>query len=448
MVQQDFPKLWNDSARRQGLARLLNTPPYPIRGRINKVIGPMLEASGLAIEVGRACHVILSSGKTVDAEVVGFRDDYTLLMPVGPTRGIAPGNIVRPLSGPPSICVSDELLGRVLDACGQPLDGKPLQTSGQRYPLHNAPPNPMTRQLIDEPMRLGVRLLDSCLSMGWGQRLGLFAAAGVGKSTLLGMLARNSDADINVIALVGERGRELREFLERALGPEAMSRCIVVVATSDTPPLMRVRAALAATTIAEAFRDRGKRVLLLMDSLTRFLQAQREIGLMLGEPPTSKGYTPSCFSMLAELIERAGPSGGNGNLSALYTVLVEGDDLTDPVADAALAVLDGHIVLERRLAEQGHFPAISLLRSVSRLANSISPPEVLKAARSLREDLALYERMEDMVNMGAYEAGTNAELDGILRRLPAIKAFMRQEPQQATSIRQAHDALLELMDNG
>lgn len=445
-MPQTLPKLWNEAARRQVLERLAKNPPYPARGRVNKVLGPMLEASGLSVEVGRACHVRLSSGKNVDAEVVGFRDDYTLLMPAGTTRGIAPGNVVQPLAGPPRIHVSDALLGRVLDACGQPLDGKPLQSVGELYPLHNSPPNPMNRQLIDEPMQLGVRLLDACLSMGWGQRLGLFAAAGVGKSTLLGMLARNSDADINVIALVGERGRELREFLERALGPEAMSRCIVVVATSDMPPLMRVRAALAATTIAEAFRDRGKRVLLLMDSLTRFLQAQREIGLMLGEPPTSKGYTPSCFSMMAELIERAGPSEGNGNLSALYTVLVEGDDLTDPVADAALAVLDGHIVLERRLAEQGHFPAISLLKSVSRLANTLTPSDVLKTARSLREELALYERMEDMVHMGAYEAGTNPELDRVLRRLPAINAFMCQEPKQATTIRQAHDALLQLMD--
>jgi len=445
-MPQTLPKLWNEAERRQVLERLSKNPPYPARGRVNKVLGPMLEASGLSVEVGRACHVCLSSGKTVDAEVVGFRDDYTLLMPAGTTRGIAPGNVVQPLAGPPCIRVSDALLGRVLDACGQPLDGKPLQSGGELYPLHNSPPNPMNRQLIDEPMQLGVRLLDACLSMGWGQRLGLFAAAGVGKSTLLGMLARNSDADINVIALVGERGRELREFLERALGPEAMSRCIVVVATSDMPPLMRVRAALAATTIAEAFRNRGKRVLLLMDSLTRFLQAQREIGLMLGEPPTSKGYTPSCFSMMAELIERAGPCEGNGNLSALYTVLVEGDDLTDPVADAALAVLDGHIVLERRLAEQGHFPAISLLKSVSRLANTLTPSDVLKTARSLREELALYERMEDMVHMGAYEAGTNPELDRVLRRLPAIKAFMRQEPKQATTIQQAHDALLQLMD--
>jgi flagellum-specific ATP synthase len=445
MPQQPLPKLWSESARRRELARLSKSSPYPVRGRIHKVLGPMLEAKGLAVEVGRACHVHLPTGKTIEAEVVGFRDSNTLLMPVGPTRGIAPGNVVQPLAGPPSIRISDALLGRVLDACGQPLDGKPLAMTGEPHPLHNSPPNPMSRQLIDEPMQLGVRLLDSCLRMGWGQRLGLFAAAGVGKSTLLGMLARNSDADINVIALVGERGRELREFLERALGPEAMARCIVIVATSDTPPLVRVRAALAATTIAEAFRERGKRVLLLMDSLTRFLQAQREIGLMLGEPPTSKGYTPSCFSMLAELIERAGPSAGPGNLSALYTVLVEGDDLTDPVADAALAVLDGHIVLERRLAEQGHFPAISLLKSVSRLANALTPADTLKSARSLREELALYERMEDLVNMGAYEAGSNPELDRVLQRLPDIKAFMCQEPKQATTIRQAQDDLLQLM---
>ncbi|HKJ84053.1 MAG TPA: FliI/YscN family ATPase [Mariprofundaceae bacterium] len=438
--------LWDKSARQQALAQLTRKSAYPVRGRVHKVVGPMLEASGLSVEVGRACRVQLSSKQDVEAEVVGFRGDYTLLMPVGLTRGIAPGNPVQPTPGAASIHISDALLGRVLDACGRPLDGMPLALEGEPFPIHRRPPNPMARQLIDEPMQLGVRALDACLTMGWGQRMGLFAGAGVGKSTLLGMLARNSDAEINVIALVGERGRELREFLERALGEEAMSRCIVVVATSDAPPLMRVRAALAATTIAEAFRDRGRRVMLLMDSLTRFLQAQREIGLMLGEPPTSKGYTPSCFSMLAELIERAGPGDGGGNLSALYTVLVEGDDLTDPVADAALAVLDGHVVLDRRLAERGHFPAIHILGSVSRLANSLTSRDVQGAARSLREELALFERMEDMVNMGAYEQGSNPRLDRVIERLPAIREFLTQDPEHATSLKEGQSALISLME--
>lgn len=439
-----MPSLWQPEGRKRAASRLEHVPPYPPRGRIHKVIGPMLEASGLDVEVGRACQVQSAHSRPIPAEVVGFRGDFTLLMPVGTTRGIGPGNVVQPLATAPALPVSDALLGRVLDACGQPLDSRPISDNGVRLPLHRPPPNPMERHLIDQPMQLGVRVLDACLPMGWGQRMGLFAATGVGKSTLLGMLARNTDADINVIALVGERGRELREFLDRALGKEALSRSVVVVATSDTPPLMRVRAALAATTIAEYFRDKGRRVLLLMDSLTRFLQAQREIGLMLGEPPTSKGYTPSCFSMLAELIERAGPGTSGGDISAIYTVLVEGDDLTDPVADAALAVLDGHVVLDRRLAERGHFPAVSVLRSISRLASSLAPPEVQRAARSLRENLALFERMEDMVNMGAYERGSNPELDGVLDRLPAIAEFLQQEAHEASSLTDAQQALLAL----
>jgi len=438
------PDIRDADTRKRALSRLARRSPYPPRGRVQKVIGPMLEASGMAIDVGRACHIQTSKNFHMDAEVVGFRNDLSLIMPAGSTQGIAPGNVVQPLQGPPSIPVSEALLGRVLDACGQPLDGKPLPKIKTSYPIRRQPPNPMNRHLIDAPMQMGVRVIDACLTMGRGQRMGLFAGTGVGKSTLLGMLARDTNADVIVIALVGERGRELREFLDHALGAEALPRCVVVVATSDAPPLLRVRAAMAATTIAEVFRDQGKQVLLLMDSLTRFLQAQREIGLMLGEPPTSKGYTPSCFSMLAELAERAGPGSGSGNISAIYTVLVEGDDLTDPVADAALAVLDGHVVLDRRLAERGHFPAISILKSISRLANRLIPAHVQKAARSLREDLALYERMEDVVNMGAYEKGSNPDLDRIIERLPAIRKFQCQDVNGASLLKDSQDALIEL----
>jgi len=441
------PKICNHASRKQALSRLASLPTYPARGRVRKVIGPLLEATGIDAEVGRACHVQTSDGSHLEAEVVGFRDEYSLIMPAGLTQGIGPGSVVQPLHGPPSIYISESLLGRVLDACGQPLDGRPLPPTTASFPIHRQPPNPMDRHLIDTPMQLGIRVIDACLTMGWGQRMGLFAAAGVGKSTLLGMIAQDSDADIIVIALVGERGRELREFLDQSVGQEALSRCVVVVATSDAPPLLRVRAALAATTIAETFRDQGKRVLLLMDSLTRFLQAQREIGLMLGEPPTSKGYTPSCFSMLAGLIERAGPGSGKGDISAIYTVLVEGDDLTDPVADAALAVLDGHVVLDRHLAERGHFPAINLLRSVSRLASRIVPAAVQKAAQSLREELALHERMEDMVNMGAYEKGSNPKLDRVLERLPEIQSFQRQEADDVSSLKASQEAIVKLMSH-
>jgi len=448
MTPLETPEICKHDARERALSHLARRPAYPVRGRVQKVMGPLLEASGMHTEVGRACHVQTSNNSHLEAEVVGFRDGTSLIMPAGPTRGIGPGSVVRSLYGPPSIDVCEALLGRVINACGQPLDGKEAPHIKESFPIHRQPPNPMGRHLIDTPMQLGIRVIDTCLTMGWGQRMGLFAGAGVGKSTLLGMLARDTDADIIVIALVGERGRELREFLDQALGEEALSRCVVVVATSDEPPLLRVRAALAATTVAEVFRDKGKKVLFLMDSLTRFLQAQREIGLMLGEPPTSKGYTPSCFSMLAELVERAGPGKDNhGDISAIYTVLVEGDDLADPVADAALAVLDGHVVLDRRLAERGHFPAINMLRSVSRLANRLIPDNVQKAARSLREDLSLYERMEDMVNMGAYEKGSNPNLDRVIERLPAIHAFQRQEVNDATLMEDSQNALLGLMES-
>ena len=407
----------------------------------------MLEASGIKAEVGRACYVHTAGNIRLEAEIVGFRDGRSLIMPAGSTRGIAPGSVVEPLSTPPSLPVSEALLGRVVDSQGQPLDGRPLPHIKTTFPIHRRPPNPMLRHIIDDPMQLGVRVIDACMTMGWGQRMGLFAGAGVGKSTLLAMLAKDSNADVIVIALVGERGRELREFLDDALGSEALEKCVVVVETSDAPPLLRVRAALAATTVAEAFRDQGKRVLLLTDSLTRFLQAQREIGLMLGEPPTSKGYTPSCFSMMAELLERAGPGTGQGSISALYTVLVEGDNLSDPVADAAIAMLDGHILLDRKLAEKGLFPAINILGSVSRLSTKLTEAPVQQAARSLREDLALFERMEDMVNMGAYEKGSNPALDKVINRLPEVEKFRRQDVDVSDSLQDAQNSLMELMNS-
>lgn len=435
----------NKDARQNALAKFMGEVSFPTRGLVQKVVGPMLEASGIKAEVGRACYVHTSENVRLEAEIVGFRNGRSLIMPAGSTRGIAPGSVVEILSTPPSVPVSEALLGRVLDSLGQPLDGRPLPHIKTTFPIHRRPPNPMLRHIIDTPMQLGVRVIDACMTMGLGQRLGLFAGAGVGKSTLLGMLARDSDADVIVIALVGERGRELREFLEHALGPEALPKCVVVVETSDAPPLLRVRAALTATTIAEVFRDQGKQVLLLTDSLTRFLQAQREIGLMLGEPPTSKGYTPSCFSMMAELLERAGPGTGEGNISALYTVLVEGDDLSDPVADAAIAMLDGHILLDRKLAERGLFPAINILGSVSRLANKLTEPPVQNAARFLREELALFERMEDMVNMGAYEHGSNPNLDRVIQRLPEIEKFRRQDVDVSDPLQDSQNALTELM---
>ncbi|MDQ6991879.1 MAG: FliI/YscN family ATPase [Mariprofundus sp.] len=439
--------LWHKAHRQQLLDNASPASLYPIRGKVHKVLGPMLEATGLRSSIGHACNISCSTGQDIESEIVGFRGEYTLLMPVGSTRGIAPGDPIQPLSVMPSIRVGPHLLGRVLDAQGVPMDEQLLTAAGPPFALHGERLNPFTRHLIDTPMQLGVRAMDGCLPMGWGQRLGLFAGAGVGKSTLLGMLARNSDAEINIIALVGERSREVREFLDMALGPEALKRSVVIVATSDMPPVLRLRAAHMATTIAEAFRAQGKRILLLLDSLTRVAQAQREIGLMLGEPPASKGYTPSCFSILAELLERSGPGAhDDGDISAFYTVLVEGDDLrADPIADAAMAILDGHIILDRKLAEQGHFPAINVLRSVSRLDTQLLTPEQLQAARTLRRKLALFDRMEDMVSIGAYEKGSNPELDRIIANEAAIKEFLQQSSQSCNDREDSAQRLLELV---
>jgi len=334
--------LWDPHARQSLLKQQQHIRPFPLRGKVHKLVGPVLEASGLTASIGHACEIVVENGHNIEAEVVGFRDEHTLLMPVGSTIGIAPGAPILPLSRMPGMRLGSHLLGRVLDALGQPMDGRALPSSGSFMDFHGEHLNPCDRHIIDTPMQLGVRAIDACLPMGWGQRMGLFAGAGVGKSSLLGMLARNSDAEINVIALIGERNREVREFIEVSLGKEALTHSIVIVATSDMPPVARVRAAAMATTVAEYFRAQGKQVLLMMDSLTRVAQAQREIGLMLGEPPTTKGYTPSCLSLLSKLLERSGPGIDGGNISALYTVLVEGDDLqADPIADAAMAVLDG-----------------------------------------------------------------------------------------------------------
>ncbi len=440
--------LWNTAARRKTLASLKHIRPFPQLGRVRKVIGPMLEVDGLHASIGRACDIQTVDGESIEAEVVGFRDENTILMPVGRVRGIAPGNSARLRPNPPGMNVGPELLGRVIDGLGRPMDDMPLTPTGSFRTLHGEYINPCHRHIIDTPLQLGVRAIDSCLTVGNGQRIGLFAAAGVGKSSLMGKMARHSNADVNVIALVGERSREVREFIEKNIGKDALKRSIVVFSTSDSAPVLRIRAALLATTIAEYFRDQNQQVLLMMDSLTRFAQAHREIGLMLGEPPASKGYTPSCFASMAEILERAGPGMGQGSITGLYTVLVEGDDINgDPVADAAISILDGHIVLSRALAEQGHFPAIDILRSISRLSNHLNSDELKKAARSLRKDLSLYDRMEDMVNMGAYERGSNLELDKVIDRMPSIRAFLQQRQDEIITLDDAGRRLIEIMSS-
>lgn len=400
-------------------------------GRVAAVTGLIIESEGPNVGLGELC--LLSSERDrfeVMAEVVGFRGERVLLMPLGDTTGLHAGCPVAACDRPPLPVAGPALLGRVLDALGRPFD------SLGPVPLHrgattNRPPHPLRRQRIKDVFPTGVRALDTFTPFGRGQRLGLFAGSGVGKSTLLGMIARSAQADVVVIALVGERGREVREFLEKDLGPEGLARSVVVVATSDTPAPLRLRAATTATAIAEGYRDAGQNVLLLMDSVTRFAMAQREIGLAIGEPPATRGYTPSVFALLPRLLERAG-AGEQGAITALYTVLVEGDDMNEPVADTVRGILDGHLVLSRALAHANHYPAIDVLESVSRLTRDIcSPAEVELAARA-REALALHKKNEDLITVGAYQAGANPELDRAVALHPAIKAFLRQSVDEAT----------------
>jgi flagellum-specific ATP synthase len=414
------------------------------RGRVKSLIGLVIEASGLRAEVGELCTI--SAGRNADrvpAEVVGFRDGATLLMPLVDMHGIGPGNPVDATGRPFRLAVGEELLGRVLDGLGRPLDDHDAPAPTELRPTVAPPPSPLARRPIDRRLSLGVRALDTLVPCGTGQRLGIFAGSGVGKSSLLGMIARNTSADVNVICLVGERGREVREFVERDLG-DALERSVVVVATSDEPALVRIKAAFAATTIAEWFRDRGNDVLLMMDSVTRFATAQRELGLAIGEPPAARGYTPSVFGLLPRLLERAGTS-EHGSITGLYTVLVEGDDMNDPVADAVRSILDGHCVLTRELAHRSHYPAIDVLQSVSRLASSISAPEVQTAGAALRELLALHREKEDLIAIGAYTPGSDARIDRAIELLPAAEGFLRQPVAEHVPAEDADRALLELM---
>lgn len=407
-------------------------PVSRIVGRVQKVVGQLVEVEGLHVAVGRELDVVTPSG-VVPLEVIGFRDGRLLAAPLGPTAGIAPGARVRPRIGETSAEVGDELLGRVIDAFGRPLDGRALVRSSGRSALHAPPPSPFARRAVDTPLATGVRALDAILPLAEGQRIGLFAGTGVGKSTLLGMMCKHADADVIIAALIGERGREVGDFVRNAIGPEAMHRCIVVAATSDTPPLVRVRGALRATAIAEHFRKQGKRVLLVMDSVTRFAMALREASLAAGEPPLTKGYTPTVFAALPPLLERAGRDAGPGSITAIYTVLVEGDDLNDPIADTVRGILDGHVVLSRKLADRGQHPAIDVLKSVSRLASEVCDEPHLAAATRVRELLAAYEDAADLLQIGAYVAGSDARVDAARRTMPAIEALLRQPPEEATS---------------
>ena len=398
-------------------------------GKVVKIVGLTIESVGPDAKLNDLCRIIIdkNNGTSILAEVVGFRDKRLLLMPYEKVEGIGVGCIVENTGHPLSVLVGDELLGHTVDGVGRPTDIDEIDSLDLRYeyPVEAAPPDPMARKIIDEVLPLGVKAVDGLLTIGKGQRIGIFAGSGVGKSTLLGMFARNTKADINVIALIGERGREVREFIERDLGEEGMKRSIVVVATSDKPALIRNKAAKTATAIAEYFRDQGKDVLLMMDSLTRFSMAQREIGLASGEPPVTRGYPPSVYSEMPKLLERAGTS-SVGSITGLYTVLVDGDDFNEPITDTARSILDGHIMLSRKLGHKNHYPAIDVLQSISRVMSSITTREHKELAGKLKNVLATYSEAEDLINIGAYKSGSNSEIDYAIRKIRAVNEFLRQ----------------------
>ncbi|MFZ5585896.1 MAG: FliI/YscN family ATPase [Thermodesulfobacteriota bacterium] len=426
-------------------AALAAVDPLRQLGRVTQVVGLVAEAEGLALPVGAAVHLHLDDAPSALGEVVGFRHGRMLIMPYAETRGLRPGCLVESAGSEGMVKVGPALLGRVVDGLGRAIDGGPDPDHRALYPLFQDPPPPMSRRRITEPVDVGVRAINALLTLGKGQRVGIFSGSGVGKSTLMGMVARHTAAEVSVVGLIGERGREVRDFIERDLGPEGLKRSVVVVATSDQPALVRIRAAYLATAIAEYFRDQGADVVLMMDSVTRFALAAREVGLSIGEPPTTKGYTPSVFAQLPRLLERAGTTEHSGSITGIYTVLVEGDDVTEPVADAMRSILDGHVVLTRRLADQGHYPAIEVLGSVSRLVGELNPPDVLGAGRGLTELLAAYRRAEDLINIGAYAEGTNPRIDRALRLMERINGFLRQGQDEGVGLAASREQLLALM---
>jgi len=408
------------------------TSNFELRGSVKDVTGLVVEGNGPFLPVGS--QVVIQSGvKTVPAQVVGFKSDRVLLMPFGQLEGVSRGATIRAHDGESEFLVSDGLMGRIIDGLGNPIDDKLLPAGGELVPLYAEPPNPVSRKRVSNYFDLGVRSINTLLTMGEGQRMGIMAGSGVGKSTLMGMVAKHSSSDVNVIALVGERGREVREFIERDLGEEGLKRSIVVVATGNESALIRIRAAFLATAIAEHFRDKGKKVVLMLDSVTRLAMAQREIGLAIGEPPSTRGYTPSVFSMLPKLLERAGTSAGEGSITALYTVLVEGDDMNEPVADAVRGILDGHIILTRELASRGHFPAIDILQSTSRVMTDIIPEEMLEFSTQTREILATFKEAEDLITIGAYKAGQNPKVDRAVALIDSLNSFLKQKSTSKSS---------------
>lgn len=415
-----------------------------MRGRVTHVLGLVVESQGPAVSVGELCFISGEGGGRIAAEVVGFRNEKVLLMALGDMKGVHPGSEVVAAGHQLQVPAGRRLLGRILDGLGRPIDGRgPLQAEAQ-CPIEREPINPLVRRRITTPLGTGVRAVDAVLTCGRGQRVGIFSGSGVGKSVLLGMIARQTDADVNVIGLIGERGREVREFLEKDLGEEGLKRSVVIVATSDQPALVRIKAAQVLAAIAESFRDEGLDVMLMMDSITRFANALREVGLSVGEPPTTKGYTPSVFATLPKLLERAGTS-ERGSITGLYAVLVEADDMSEPVSDAVRAILDGHIVLSRELAARNHYPAIDVLESISRVMIDIVPREHLEAARRLQHHVAVFRRAQDLINIGAYKHGSNRAIDRAIAMIERIEQFLRQDIDERCEYGSAVQGLMELI---
>ncbi len=415
-----------------------NLDPLRSCGKVTNIIGMLVQGYCPQVSVGSMCEIRSENcTEPVLAEVVGFRDSMALLMPLGELQGLAPGNLINVRDSDARLPVGQAMLGRILDAMGRPIDGLADFFLNEERPIYSLPPGPMDRKRIDAPLDLGVRSLNGLLTCGLGQRLAIMAGSGVGKSTMLGMMARNSQAPVNVIALIGERGREVREFIENDLGKEGLKRSVLVVATSDQSPVLRMRAVFVATTIAEYFADQGQDVLFMMDSVTRFAMAGREVGLAVGEPPTTKGYPPSVFAKLPKFLERAGNYKGKGSITGLYTVLVEGDDMNEPVSDAVRSILDGHIVLTRRLAHKNHYPPVDVLQSTSRLMKELVDPEHMELSARIKEILATYAESEDLVSIGAYTKGTNPKLDQAMDLLPGVNEFLTQDREEKVTIQES-----------
>jgi flagellum-specific ATP synthase len=427
--------------------RLDEIEPLSVRGKVKKAVGLLIEGAGVWAPVGAKANIRSTDGeRAIHAEVVGFQEEKLFLMPLEGILGVGPGSLIQVEAGQNTVRTGPDFLGRVIDGLGHPIDGKGHISGDRTYPLYQSPVNPLRRKRIRCPLDLGVRALNGLLTCGQGQRMGIFAGSGVGKSTLLAMIARNTEAEVNIIALIGERGREVNEFIQGSLGPEGLKKSVVVVATSDQPPLLRKRGAFLAMAIAESFRDRGKKVLFMMDSITRFAMAQREIGLAVGEPPATKGYPPSVFAMLPVFLERPGTLASEGSITGVYTILVEGDDLADPVADTVRSILDGHVVLSREMAAQGHFPPVDILESVSRVMPLVVSKEHGAAARRVKAWMAAFRRAADLIAIGAYKEGSDPMVDMAVRMKPRIDAFLQQEIDARFSFEDTEKALCSLAE--